>query len=193
MNKLCLRAVLAGIFLFQGQLALAQEDIVLGTPSFAGSACPGTAEPPTITRDEASGTLTISYKSFVAGARGKGTDRQSCNMALPVILPPGRSLELSRPQIQGQLTLAKKSSARVAAEIFVPGTTGPKAELVLTAKRRTLRKYLVSDRGALVLPCESQSTLRANVSALVTKASPQDRSSASVEDVQFIAVLKPCQ
>jgi hypothetical protein len=87
----------AGILLASLLLATAAQadDISLGKPGYGGSGCPANSVSATLSPDgKALSLLFDEYVVEAGGETGKSFDRKTCNVAIPVHVPQGRSVSV---------------------------------------------------------------------------------------------------
>ena len=102
------------------------DDIKLGVPGYGGSGCPSNSVSATLSPDSKS--LSLLFDEYIVqagGDTGKSLDRKTCNVAIPVHVPQGRSVSVLAIDYRGfnQLprgarshrTRAKATAARAAA------------------------------------------------------------------------------
>ncbi len=101
--------------------------ISLGTPSYGGTGCPAGSAAVTLSPDFSA--LTILFDNYVAEAgNGRSLDRKTCNIAIPVRIPEGKSVSLFTIDYRGFNSIPLGAYATFSAEYFFAGFQGPKFE-----------------------------------------------------------------
>lgn len=102
------------------------DDISLGVPGYGGSGCPSDSVSATLSPDAKS--LSLLFDSYVVeagGETGKAFDRKTCNVAIPVHVPQGRSVSVLKVDYRGFNQLPKGSRSQFNVEYFFAGKRGP--------------------------------------------------------------------
>ena len=163
------------------------DDIALGQPGYGGSGCPDGSVSVTLSPDAKSLSLLYDqYQVSVGGTTGKSFDRKSCNVAIPVHVPQGRSVSVLAVDYRGFNQLPARATSQFNVEYFFAGGQGP-------AFRRTFRgpveaDYLISNSltaDTLVWSgCGADVNLRTNSSMRVSTAGGQEAlATVDTEDV----------
>ena len=104
----------------------AQDDISLGEPGYGGSGCPDGTVSVTLSPDHKSLSLLFDqYQLSVGGDTGRGFDRKSCNIAIPVHVPQGLSVSILKVDFRGFNHLPQSATSQFNVEYFFAGTRGP--------------------------------------------------------------------
>lgn len=154
------------LFLAMGT-SLFASGISLGDPSYGGSGCPQGSASATLSPDATA--LTILFDNYVAeagGFSGKTIDRKTCNIAIPVHVPQGKSVSLFTIDYRGFNSVPLGAYATFNAEYFFAGMAGPRFERRFNGRFED--QYMIRD----VLPatavvwsrCGDDVILRANTS-----------------------------
>ncbi|MEQ1770406.1 MAG: DUF4360 domain-containing protein, partial [Devosia sp.] len=90
--------------LFAGSFASAvqADDIALGEPAYGGTGCPAGTASVALSDDQKS--LSIIFDEYFVEAGGetnKSFDRKSCNVAIPVHVPPGLAISVLASEYRG--------------------------------------------------------------------------------------------
>src|SRR5436190_11155436 len=164
------------------------DDISLGLPGFGGTGCPGGSVSATLSPDAKSLSILFDeYQVAAGGDSGKSFDRKSCNIAIPVHVPQGRSISVLAVDYRGFNHLPPGGGSQFNVEYFFAGARGP-------AFRKDFKGPLDSDytisnnivADALVWsPCGADVNLRTNSSMRVsTSANAEALATVDSEDVQ---------
>ncbi len=168
------------------------DDISLGTPAYGGSGCAAGTVSTTLSPDQkALSILFDEYQVAVGGETHKAFDRKSCNVAIPVHVPQGRSVSILTVDYRGFNRLPTGASSQFNVEYFFAGGRGP-------SFRRSFRGPLESDyiitnelvADALVWSaCGEDVNLRTNSSMrLSTKRNAEALATVDTEDVKAAIV-----
>ena len=186
------RFLLALAALGFGTVVAQADDISLGQPSFGGNGCPNGSVSTTLSPDaKALSILFDQYQLAVGGTSGKAFDRKSCNVAIPVHVPQGRSISILSIDYRGFNHLPKGASSQFNVEYFFAGSRGPTVRKsfdgVIDADY-TISNELTAD--ALVWSaCGVDVNLRTNSSIrLATKGNKEAQSTVDTEDVKAAIV-----
>lgn len=102
------------------------QDISLGEPGYGGTGCPAGTVSVTLSPDAKSLSLLFDqYQVSVGGTTGKGFDRKSCNIAIPVRVPQGMSVSVLKIDFRGFNRLPQGANSQFDVEYFFAGTKGP--------------------------------------------------------------------
>jgi hypothetical protein len=121
------KSLLSAALLTLSVAAIAQNDISLGLPGYGGNGCPAGSASVTLSPDAKS--LSLIFDQFITEAGpnvGKTLDRKSCNIAIPVHVPQGFSISIIAVDYRGFVALPRNATARLSAEYFFAGMTGPR-------------------------------------------------------------------
>lgn len=102
------------------------DDISLGQPGYGGSGCPAGSVSAVLSPDAK--TLSMLFDQYtieIGGTSGKTFDRKSCNIAIPVHVPQGRSVSVLQVDYRGFNHLPRGASSRFNVEYFFAGSQGP--------------------------------------------------------------------
>jgi len=127
------------------------------------------------------------YQVEVGGSTGKSFDRKSCNVAIPVHVPHGRSISILAVDYRGYNNLPPGGTSQFNVEYFFAGGRGPKFTKNFRGpldKDYTISNRLVAD--ALVWSrCGVDVNLRTNASMrLSTKNKAEAMATVDTEDVK---------
>jgi hypothetical protein len=148
--------------------AFAGPGLKLGIPASGGSGCPAGSVSATLSPDDQQ--LSILFDSFAASAGGdtnKTSDRKSCNIAIPVSVPPGYSVSILSIDYRGYNNLPRGATSSFSAEYFLAGQRGPRFVKDFTSANNG--DFLFNNRMGVLAwtPCGAQTVLRVNASAQV--------------------------
>ncbi|MBF0315846.1 MAG: DUF4360 domain-containing protein [Oligoflexia bacterium] len=160
-------------------------DIRLGTPTYAGTGCPmGTASARLSPDARSFHILFDQYVAHAGRSAGVALNRKSCNLAIPVAVPPGYSIALYEiDRISGFLSLPSEAEAEFYLEYFFAGSKGPIIHRMWQGP--THQEYFISNiiaSSAIVWsPCGQSVNLRMNTNILVKTNSTMEDAMATVE------------
>lgn len=168
---------IATLSLLTLSLTALADDISLGYPAYGGNGCPNGSASATLSPDGKS--LSVIFDQFIteAGQRiGRTLDRKSCNIAIPVHVPNGFSISILAVDYRGFVSLPQGASARLQAEYFFAGVTGPRFAQDFMGRQD--RDYTFTNQlgvQAMVWsPCGADVNLRVNASMMVRNNTFQD-------------------
>ena len=181
MNKLS--CVLPGALVLAGaaSLALAERpaDTLLqgGELAHGGSGCPqGTLRHAWSPDGQ---YLAIGFDEYVARAEpGDSFDRATCGIAVPVSMPAGFRVSLSRLRVYGAADIPQDASGSFSAEYFFSGSLGPVLGEQLSSG--FAGSFVRESDVPVWSACGADGIIRINSSALVRQRSAQ-RTSAVME------------
>jgi len=102
------------------------DDISLGVPGYGGTGCPAGTVSATLSPDAKSLSLLFDeYQVAVGGTVGKSFDRKSCNIAIPVHVPQGKSVSILKIDFRGFNHLPNAATSQFNVEYFFAGMRGP--------------------------------------------------------------------
>lgn len=102
------------------------DDISLGIPGYGGSGCPSNSVSATLSPDaKALSLLFDEYVVQAGGDTGKSLDRKTCNVAIPVHVPQGRSVSVLAVDYRGFNQLPSGARSTFSVEYFFAGARGP--------------------------------------------------------------------
>jgi hypothetical protein len=164
-------ALVIGLITVTGSLAQG-----LGRVSAGGPGCPKEGARAVLTGGGSS--LRVSFDNFYAasaGARTGDLSRTSCNLAIPMRVPPGKRFAVVAGQFHGSNALPAGAKSVLRVEHFFPGRTGPVVEQTFAGP---LRRGFVLDAplSPVWSRCGGDAILRINASLRVTGGSPPARS-----------------
>lgn len=166
--------------------------IGLGKPSYGGNGCPaGTAAIALGSGGKSVSLRFDSYQASAGGSTGRSFDRKSCNLAIPISVPAGKSVSIVAVDFRGKNQLPALASARFSVEYFLAGGQGPKFVRTITGPKTGA--FASSDKltvkSTMWSACGADVILRTNSSILV-KASGGKAASFSVraQDVKAAVV-----
>lgn len=168
------------------------DEVRLGKPGYGGSGCPGGSASLTLSRGQkALHLLFKQYRVTVGGATGKSFDRKTCNLAIPLHVPQGKSVSILSVDYRGFNRLALGARAQFNAEYFFAGGRGP--TFAKTFEGPLNKAHVISNKlaaSSLVWSgCGADVTLRINSSVRVrTRNNARAVASVDAEDVQAALV-----
>ena len=96
--------------------------LTMGKPGYGGSGCPGGTASVSLSRDGKSLTLRFTrYAVSAGGATGRTFDRKSCNLAIPVRVPAGKSVSILAIDFAGYNSLPASAKSEFRVEYFLAG------------------------------------------------------------------------
>ena len=188
------RVLLCSALLLSAPAFATHNDISLGEPGYGGTGCPDGTVSVTLSPDQKSLSLLFDqYQVSVGGDTGKGFDRKSCNIAIPVHVPQGLSVSILKIDFRGFNHLPTSATSEFNVEYFFAGTKGP-------AFRRTFKgvldeDYLINNEltaEAIVWSgCGADVNLRTNSSMRVKTVSNREAmASIDSEDVNAAIIYQ---
>jgi len=182
-----MRAILAGAVMVLASSAANADDISLGLPGYGGDGCPAGSVSATLSPDQRALSLLFDqYQVNAGGTSGLAFDRKSCNVAIPVHVPQGRSVSILAVDYRGYNNLPAGAASQFNVEYFFAGGRGPsfrKNFMGPLDSDYTISNQLVAD--ALVWSgCGVDVNLRTNSSMRVsTRNNQQAMATVDTEDV----------
>jgi len=164
------------------------DDISLGLPGYGGNGCPAGSVSATLSPDQKALSLLFDqYQVEAGGSSGKTFDRKSCNVAIPVHVPQGRSISILAVDYRGYNNLPSGGTSQFNVEYFFAGGRGPSFTKNYNGpldSDYTISNQLTAD--ALVWSgCGVDVNLRTNSSMRVaTKKNAQALATVDTEDVK---------
>lgn len=164
------------------------DDIRLGEPGYGGSGCPSGSVSATLSPDQKSLSILFdAYQVEAGGMTGKSFDRKSCNVAIPVHVPQGRSVSVLAVDYRGFNHLSPGASSQFNVEYFFAGGRGPSFRKTFNGPLDS--DYLIQNEivaNALVWSaCGVDVNLRTNSSMRVnTRNNAEALATVDTEDVQ---------
>lgn len=187
--------ILAGVLLtLLASSAAYADDISLGIPGYGGSGCPSNSVSATLSPDsKALSLLFDSYFVEAGGETGKSFDRRTCNVAIPVHVPQGRSVSIIAVDYRGYNQLARGARSQFNVEYFFAGSSGP--TYAKTFSGPIDRDYLITNQlvaDTLVWSaCGVDVNLRTNSSIRVnTVGGKQALATVDTQDVKAAIVYR---
>lgn len=187
-----MKKALLSLALFVLSLPSLADSIQLGVPAYGGTGCPANSAAVALSPDAKS--LSILFDQYVVeagGNTGRGTDRKTCNIAVPVHVPQGLSVSVFKVDYRGFNSLPYGASSRFNAEYFFAGSQGP-------SYQKTFYGQLVSDylltndmmaTASVWSPCGADVNLRVNSAMLVRTNSRMQQAMSTVDSVDINAGL----
>jgi hypothetical protein len=179
------KRIFATLFVLVATPVLA-DDIALGTPAYGGNGCPLGSASATLSPDAKS--LNILFDEFIvdAGPRtGRTAERKTCNISIPIHVPPGLSVAISALNHRGSNDLPETASSQVNVSYFFAGVAGP--QFSRTFNGPLLENYDTIDRwsaGALTWsPCGIDVMLRMNTSLSVRSNNPDKDAKTTINQL----------
>ncbi len=178
-------SLVLGISLTLSGLANAQS---LGSIAYGGSGCPnGSAQQ---SFDSADGSVILTLSSMVANANsdtGRNVDRKSCNLAIPIDVPPGMSVALVT-STTGTYDVGVNGTAKYSQELFTTGSRGPLIQKEFIGPvSDVLNVDSASEVDPIWTPCGQSTILRTNISMTALTSA-----FATVDQVRFKLIFRQC-
>jgi hypothetical protein len=170
------------------------DDISLGTPGYGGSGCPSDSVSATISPDgKALSLLFDNYVVEAGGDTGKSFDRKTCNVAIPVHVPQGRSVSVLAIDYRGFNQLPRGARSQFNVEYFFAGTRGP--AFTRTFNGPVEKDYLISNKlvadTLIWSACGEDVNLRTNSSIRVNTTRRQEAmATVDTQDVKAAIVYR---
>ena len=180
---------------------LIEEDELAGVVDLAhlavaGSGCPTTLEGTVADFDLERNLLDISLRRFslsAGGTSGKTLDRQTCNLAIPVLAPHGKRVVISQIDLSSKLDLGAGAQASFRLESFLAGSTGAVASRTVSATIAGKKgRSLMRSNDRLRSNCGGSDILRLNSSAVLAAGSAQNASTLAVSRLVLYLRLESC-
>jgi hypothetical protein len=190
MSKAKLLCVLSCVIVFAGTAsqALAEDPeffggIGIGEPIYSGTGCPqGTAR---VALSPQQRWLLVGFGDYAARTEPRRSfARASCNLAIPVTVPPGMRVSLSRLRVYGQAVVPPGGSGIFAAEYFFAGTVGPRVSRRVSGAFQG--DFVIAEDEIIRSGCGESTIVRFNSS--VTTARPSEAAGLAAMGVQFLAL-----
>ena len=157
--------------------------LTLGKPGYGGPGCPGGSASVSLSRDGKSLTLRFTrYAVSAGGATGRTFDRKSCNLAIPVRVPAGKSVSILAIDFRGYNSLPASAKSEFRVEYFIAGGQGPVLTRSFNGPWQGTFKTSDQLKASSVVwsACGAGVTLRTNSSLKVTSSGGR-AASASIE------------
>jgi hypothetical protein len=192
MNLNVLKKAAVLLTLATTQVALANlNDVQLGIPAYGGTGCPGGSASVSLSQDAKS--LSIIFDQFIveAGKANRSLERKACSVAIPVHVPQGFSVSIVAVDYRGYVSLPAGAQARLTAEYFLAGSTGPRYDKMFIGKTDTDYTFTndIGVQAVIWSPCGADTILRVNASMLVKTNRFNDEATATVDTADFKAGL----
>jgi hypothetical protein len=162
------------------------DDISLGIPGYGGSGCPS---------DSVSATISLfdNYIVEAGGETGKSFDRKTCNVAIPVHVPQGRSVSVLAIDYRGFNQLPRGARSQFNVEYFFAGARGPAFAQTFTGPKE--KDYLISNKlvaeSLIWSACGEDVNLRTNSSIRVNTSKNQEAmATVDTQDVKAAIVYQ---
>lgn len=170
------------------------DDISLGIPGYGGSGCPANSVSATLSPD--SKALSLLFDEYIVqagGDTGKSLDRKTCNVAIPVHVPQGRSVSVLAVDYRGFNQLPSGARSTFSVEYFFAGTRGP--SFMQTFKGPKEEDYLITNdivADAMVWSaCGEDVILRTNSSIRVnTTKNKEAMATVDTQDVKAAIIYQ---
>ncbi|HEV7254328.1 MAG TPA: DUF4360 domain-containing protein [Mesorhizobium sp.] len=168
------------------------DDIALGQPGYGGTGCPSGSVSATLSPDAKSLSLLFdAYTVEAGGDTGKKFDRKSCNIAIPVHVPQGRSVSVLAIDYRGYNNVPSGASTDFNVEYFFAGKRGPIFKKTFRGPLDTdylIQNSLTAD-AVVWSRCGEDVNLRTNSSIRVnTKSNKQALATVDSQDVNAAIV-----
>ncbi|TNM65285.1 DUF4360 domain-containing protein [Aliirhizobium smilacinae] len=186
--------VFASLLTASAASAAPAQDISLGVPGYGGSGCPSDSVSATISPDgKALSLLFDNYVVEAGGETGKSFDRKTCNVAIPVHVPQGRSVSVLAIDYRGFNQLPRGARSQFNVEYFFAGTRGP--SFTRSFNGPTEKDYLISNKlvaeSLIWSACGEDVNLRTNSSIRVnTNGRQQAMATVDTQDVKAAIVYQ---
>lgn len=178
--------------LFAAVVAIASQahadDISMGQPAYGGSGCPAGSASAVLAPDAK--TLSILFDEFIAesgGTTGRTVDRKSCGIAVPVHVPQGYSVSVIKVDYRGFVSLPRGADARMSAEYFFGGSSGPRRTDTFVGPRS--QDYMLTDdlvaTAVVWSRCGEDVNLRINANLTVRTNSRREQAMATVDSTDL--------
>jgi hypothetical protein len=169
------------------------DDVRLGKLAYGGSGCPGGSASITLSSGQKALRLLFKQYQVAVGGTGKSFDRKTCNLAIPLHVPQGKSVSILAVEYHGFNRLPPGARAQFSAEYFFAGGRGP--IFAKTFDGPLIRAHVISNKLAassiVWSGCGANVTLRINSSIRVrTRNNARAVASVNAEDVQAALVYQ---
>lgn len=168
------------------------DGIRLGEPAYNGSGCPQGSASATLSPDFTALTILFdTYYATAGGDTGKVMDRKTCNIAIPVHVPQGKSVSLFTIDYRGFNSIPRGAYATFNAEYFFAGVTGPRFEKRWNGREEngyTLRHELPAE-AVIWSRCGDDVTLRVNSATMARTNREGDEVYSAVDTADISAGL----
>ena len=187
------------ISLFLGTLSLAGSalaqgpggQVQVGTPTYSGTGCPAGSLAATISPDGLS--LSILFSLFQANAGGSATslDRKSCNLSIPVTVPSGYQMMITRVDYRGYALLPQGSLGSFDIRYAFTGMPGLGFQQTFNTPQNgnfTLSNIPDGDRSAWT-PCGAPSTLQTTANLMLHSNQANQQSTLIIDSADMTSGL----
>jgi Domain of unknown function (DUF4360) len=130
--------ILATVVVVPVAPALAEEQVTIVGLSYGGNGCPANSVSLEVSSDGQE--LSILFDKFIAQGNDPKNSRKSCNISIPIKVPPGFQIALSDADYRGYIAPDTQGTLRT--EYFFAGNRGPVFERTFEGKSN----YTASDR-----------------------------------------------
>ena len=148
--------------------AEAAGGVSLGKVGYGGSGCPAGTASVGLGGDAKSLVLRFDrYRASAGGSTGRSFDRKSCDLAIPVKVPAGKSVSIVSADFRGVNHLPSAATSEVRVESFIAGSSGSVFTRTFTGPASG--NFLASSsKGTAWSACGADVILRTHSSLLVT-------------------------
>ena len=186
--------LLATVFISSAASMAHADDISLGVPGYGGSGCPSDSVSATISPDGKS--LSLLFDNYIVeagGETGKAFDRKTCNVAIPVHVPQGRSVSVLKVDYRGFNQLPRGTRSQFNVEYFFAGKRGPAFAQTFSGPKEA--DYLISNQivadAMIWSACGEDVNLRTNSSIRVnTTRNQQAMATVDTQDVNAAIIYQ---
>jgi len=162
----------------------------LGPLTHAGNGCPSSSA--SVELNSKAKTFSIRFDSFhvqLGNQSGGALARKTCNLAIPVHVPPGQKVSISALDFQGTLALSEGVKAQVSVSPFFAGQAGQIVQKTFQGNEN--KKFVLTapdpKEGLIWSSCGGDTILRLNLS-LVLNASTLEQNSKPAQVILGTAV-----
>jgi hypothetical protein len=144
--------------------AAAQQGPAFGEIGYGGTGCPdGTA---LVSPGLGNGSVALQLSDYAVGDNGRGVDRKTCALALPVDVPEGMAVAIRLIGLQGTAKLPADIEATLSIEAFTAGDSGEVTEFPLVGPLDVsfFRFLQIPDDKLVWSGCGTDTNLRLNTS-----------------------------
>jgi hypothetical protein len=121
-----------------------------------------------------------SFRALVGGTGAKRINRKTCNLAIPVTLPPNYKLATFELKVLGEAILPKNTKLKFTSEMFFPSEKGEKFVSDLSGGGRKKFNLTHKPEKFLWTGCGGATTLRINTSLLLKTNQEKDVAEANL-------------
>lgn len=184
-----LRTLLATALLCASALTAHAQPLTLGEAAYGGTGCPQGTARVVVGADRTTLSLLFDqYEAAAGGVTGRGFDRKSCNLAIPLNVPAGYSVSIFAIDYRGFNHLPAGGRSVFTVEYFFAGGAGPRFERTFAGPLS--QSFFLSDTIAAATwsACGADVILRTNSSVRVTTPSGQ-QAVATVDTADISAAI----